>query len=167
MPSGCGEQTMAKLTPNLYVLKYLEANNALDDKIKQRILSNFKTGYQRILNYRHRDGSFSAFGGSDSEGSMFLTAFVVRTLRQMKNYMIIDDNIINTALEWIMSHQLENGCFDPVKHVFQQMVNSKQNYCFAFNSLRFDVAFIERSNNVDFLDLCCFKIAYQKLHLNS
>ncbi|KAK9737508.1 Macroglobulin domain MG3 [Popillia japonica] len=121
VPSGCGEQTMAKLTPNLYVLKYLEANNALDDKIKQRILSNFKTGYQRILNYRHRDGSFSAFGGSDSEGSMFLTAFVVRTLRQMKNYMIIDDNIINTALEWIMSHQLENGCFDPVKHVFQQM----------------------------------------------
>lgn len=115
---------MATLTPNLYVLKYLEANNALTDKVKEKIFKNLEIGYQRMLNYVHADGSFSAFGPHEPNGSMFLTSFVVRTFRQMKKYIFIDDDVVNKAIRWIISHQLENGCFDPVHHVFHEMVLS-------------------------------------------
>eukprot|EP00959_Pyramimonas_sp_CCMP1952_P469394 9494860-Pyramimonas_sp.AAC.1 len=39
-------------------------------------------GYQRELNYRHSDGSFSAFGESDGDGSTWLTAFVLKVFAQ-------------------------------------------------------------------------------------
>lgn len=72
--------------------------------------------------YAHKDGSFSAFGIHDPFGSMFLTTFVVRTLVQAKPYIYVDDNMINKAVKWILDHQLENGCFAAMYHVFQDMV---------------------------------------------
>ncbi|GJQ65984.1 hypothetical protein Trydic_g4077 [Trypoxylus dichotomus] len=101
VPTGCGEQTMATLTPNLYVLQYLKANDALTDEIKAKILINLEIGYQRMLTYSHNDGSFSAFGETDIDGSMFLTAFV--------------------SIAWMTTNYLENGCFAPNSHVFQEM----------------------------------------------
>lgn len=80
------------------------------------------TGYQKILGYAHWDGSFSAFGNDDEGGSMFLTAFVVRTLRQMQEYVDIDSAVIDKAVGFIIEHQMANGCFDPASHVFYQMV---------------------------------------------
>lgn len=124
VPTGCGEQTMATLTPNLYVLQYLIANNALTNELKEKILKNLEIGYQRMLTYAHNDGSFSAFGESDGQGSMFLTAFVIRTFRQMKQYKFIDDDVVNKAINWMVSHQLENGCFDPMLHLFHDMVSA-------------------------------------------
>ena len=41
-------------------------------------------GYQRELNYRHSDGSFSAFGESDGDGSTWLTAFVLKVFAQVR-----------------------------------------------------------------------------------
>jgi len=46
------------------------------------------TGYQRELTYRHNDGSFSAFGESDKEGSLWLTAFVLKCFSQQKGSFI-------------------------------------------------------------------------------
>lgn len=54
---------------------------------------------------------------------MFLTAFVVRTLKTAKPYIYVDDNVLNKAISWIIRHQLENGCFPAVSHVFQDMVS--------------------------------------------
>lgn len=122
IPTGCGEQIMATLAPNLYILKYLNAVNNISPGLSQRAVRNIKIGYQRILDYIHPDGSFSAFGYHDPAGSMFLTSFVVRTLQQAKKYMYVDQNVINKAVHWILGHQLENGCFSAVTHVFQDMV---------------------------------------------
>lgn len=91
-------------------------------------------GYQRILAYAHKDGSFSAFGSYDPSGSMFLTAFVVRTLVQARPYIYVDENVINKAIRWIYDHQLENGCFATMFHVFQDMVN---NFCTSVECLSF------------------------------
>jgi hypothetical protein len=121
MPTGCGEQIMANLAPNLYILKYLNAIKNLTPTVKHKIIRNLKIGYQRILNYVHKDGSFSAFGYHDPMGSMFLTAFVVRTLQDLKQYIYVDQKIIERAVSWILSHQLENGCFSTMLHVFQDM----------------------------------------------
>lgn len=70
----------------------------------------------------HKDGSFSAFGESDGEGSMFLTAFVVRTLTQAKPYIYIDDGILSKSVGWILEHQAHNGTFPPLNHLFQYLV---------------------------------------------
>lgn len=39
-----------------------------------------------------------------------------------KKYIYVDQRIINKAVSWIFDHQLENGCFDAMLHVFQDMV---------------------------------------------
>ena len=72
------------------------------------------TGYQRELTYRHRDGSFSAFGESDASGSLWLTAFVLKSFAQAKDLMYIDETVLTEAATWITSHQNNDGSFDSV-----------------------------------------------------
>lgn len=121
MPNGCGEQVMATMAPNLYIVKYLKSINKLDIPVRQKAVKNMKIGYHKILNYALKDGSFSPFGYHDSFGSMFLTAFVVKTLKLAKEYIYVDQRVIDRAVSWIFTHQLENGCFDTMLHVFQDM----------------------------------------------
>ncbi|GLV36564.1 Thioester-containing protein 2 [Carabus blaptoides fortunei] len=113
MPAGCGEQIMATLAPNLYILRYLKALNKLTPEIEAKIYGFMKTGYERILGYRHFDGSFSVFGEGNTESSIFLTAFVMRVLAQSSKYVHIDDDIIKKAQMWIRLQQDEKGCFPP------------------------------------------------------
>ncbi|XP_050293499.1 murinoglobulin-1-like [Anthonomus grandis grandis] len=121
IPTGCGEQIIASMAPNLYVLRYLQANGLLTAARKQQIIRNLKIGYQKILNYLHPDGSFSAFGYYDPSGSTFLTAFVVKILQESREFIYVDQRVLDRALDWIFAHQLENGCFDTMHHVFQDM----------------------------------------------
>jgi len=70
-PSGCGEQTMLGLTPNIYALRYLYVQPNKYQNIKLLIRNaqqNIQFGFQNELNYMHEDGSFSAFGKSDKNG---------------------------------------------------------------------------------------------------
>lgn len=55
---------------------------------------------------------------------MFLTAFVVKTLKLAKEFIYVDQRVIDKAVSWIFTHQLENGCFDTMLHVFQDMVRN-------------------------------------------
>lgn len=119
---------MSTLAPNLYILRYLNATKSLSAATRNKAIKNLKIGYQRILTYMHKDGSFSAFGIHDPSGSTFLTAFVVRTLLQAKPYIYVDDNVLNRAINWIYDHQLENGCFASMFHVFQDMVRISHEY---------------------------------------
>ncbi|XP_035207333.1 ovostatin-like isoform X2 [Stegodyphus dumicola] len=118
LPTGCGEQNMVKFTPNLVVLDYLSGIGELNDKIKNRAIRNLNLGAQREMQYRHADGSFSAFGYRDKEGSMFLTAFVLRSFAQATKYITIDDNVIKQMQTWIISKQQADGCFPDVGRIF-------------------------------------------------
>ncbi|OAD56424.1 hypothetical protein WN48_03428, partial [Eufriesea mexicana] len=69
MPSGCGEQNMLNFVPNIMILNYLKNTNQLTQAVQGKALRYMEIGYQRELTYRHNDGSFSAFGMSDSKGS--------------------------------------------------------------------------------------------------
>lgn len=111
MPYGCGEQNMIKFAPNIYILKYLQATNQLTDAIEQKALNYLETGYQRELLYQRNDGSFSAFGNADKQGSVWLTAFVVRCFQQAKAYILIDQSIIDKALHWLTANQNKTGAF--------------------------------------------------------
>ncbi|XP_015362786.1 pregnancy zone protein-like isoform X1 [Marmota marmota marmota] len=113
MPYGCGEQNMVLFVPNIYVLNYLNETQQLTEKIKSKAISYLVSGYQRQLNYKHRDGSYSTFGEYDGtrQGNTWLTAFVLKSFAQAQSYIFVEKSHITDALTWLSQKQKENGCF--------------------------------------------------------
>ncbi|XP_064609177.1 LOW QUALITY PROTEIN: CD109 antigen-like [Liolophura sinensis] len=122
MPYGCGEQNMLNFAPDIFVMKYLTATNNLWGGIKQKAIGFLEKGYQRELTYQHKDGSFSAFGDNDPSGSMWLTAFVVKSFHQAKSFIFIDDDTIKRAVDWMITRQNSDGSFpDPGRVIHKNM----------------------------------------------
>lgn len=111
LPYGCGEQNMLNFVPNIVVLNYLKNTHQLTAEIESRAKKFMEIGYQRELSYKHEDGSFSAFGEHDKNGSTWLTAFVARSFRQASEHITIQDHIIDEALKWLSESQTSDGSF--------------------------------------------------------
>lgn len=120
MPFGCGEQNMIAFAPDVFITKYLKNSGQLKPEIMAKAEMLMLTGYQRELTYRHSDGSFSAFGNQDKEGSLWLTAFVLKSFSQAKDLIYIDHGVLDAAALWIVSHQSPDGSFDQVGLVIHQ-----------------------------------------------
>ncbi|KAB7500273.1 Ovostatin-like protein [Armadillidium nasatum] len=123
MPYGCGEQNMINFAPNIFVMQYLDSTDQNTEVIAAKAIGFMKAGYERELNYRHSDGSFSAFGereGSNETGSTWLTAFVLKCFGQASAYISIDQKDLNLTLEWLKSQQNVNGCFESVGQLFNK-----------------------------------------------
>nr|BAR45588.1 alpha-2-macroglobulin 2 [Hasarius adansoni] len=120
LPTGCGEQNMVKFAPNVVAMKMLINTNQLSDKTKDRIVRNLNTGSQRQMKFKHPDGSFSAFGTRDKQGSMFLTAFVLRYFSEASQYITIDNATISEMQKWITSKQKDDGCFPDVGKIIDR-----------------------------------------------
>lgn len=89
------------------------------------------TGYEKILKFRNKDGSFHKFYSSPAsvKASVFLTTITVKNLVRSKQYISVDENVITAAIEWIYGKQLENGCFDAVAQDavnFVLLINPKE-----------------------------------------
>ncbi|KAL5017642.1 hypothetical protein ScPMuIL_007231 [Solemya velum] len=111
MPTGCGEQTLVLFAPDVSISSYLEATGQFTGDIRDKALQFMETGYARELTYRHDDGSFSAFGDRDDSGSMWLTAFVVKSFGQARPFIYIDDSVMEKATDWMISRQNADGSF--------------------------------------------------------
>uniref|UniRef100_A0A8C0XNL6 Pregnancy zone protein n=1 Tax=Castor canadensis TaxID=51338 RepID=A0A8C0XNL6_CASCN len=113
MPYGCGEQNMVLFVPNIYVLNYLNETQQLTEKIKSKAISYLINGYQRQLNYKHADGSYSTFGDRDGRtpGNTWLTAFVLKSFAQAQSHIFVESAYIMNALTWLSQRQTESGCF--------------------------------------------------------
>jgi CD109 antigen len=113
VPCGCGEQNMITLAPNVYVARYLQAVDRLSPELRGRLENNLLVGFQRELTYMLRDGSFSAFGESDGEGSMWLTAFVLQVFAEIEQtqLIVVDGDVLIRAANWITSQQSRDGSF--------------------------------------------------------
>uniref|UniRef100_A0A8B9TD81 Alpha-2-macroglobulin n=1 Tax=Anas platyrhynchos TaxID=8839 RepID=A0A8B9TD81_ANAPL len=112
MPFGCGEQNMVLFAPNIYVLDYLNKTGQLSEEIKSKAIGYLVSGYQRQLNYKHWDGSYSTFGPQFGQaGNTWLTAFVLKSFAQARPYIFIYEKHIQDALIWLTQKQKENGCF--------------------------------------------------------
>ena len=117
MPFGCGEQNMILFAPDAFILKYLEGTRQLKPEIQAKAEMLLVTGYQRELTYRRSDGSFSAFGDQDESGSLWLTAFVLKTFAQAKDLTFIDEAVLSDAAAWITQYQQKDGSFEAVGFV--------------------------------------------------
>ncbi|XP_071618058.1 alpha-2-macroglobulin [Heliangelus exortis] len=112
MPFGCGEQNMVLFAPNIYVLDYLNKTGQLSEEVKSKAIGYLVSGYQRQLNYKHPDGSYSTFGPRyGQQGNTWLTAFVLKSFAQARPHIFIDEKHIQDALVWLSYKQKENGCF--------------------------------------------------------
>ncbi|MBU7004531.1 MAG: alpha-2-macroglobulin, partial [Theionarchaea archaeon] len=120
LPYGCGEQNMMFMAPDLEILRYLDATDQVVPEIRAKAEMFLTTGYQRELTYRRNDGSFSAFGQSDDEGSLWLTAFVLDVFSEAREVMSIDEAVLAEAAAWIESHQNADGTWDPVGFVIHK-----------------------------------------------
>ncbi|XP_022257127.1 pregnancy zone protein-like [Limulus polyphemus] len=118
LPTGCGEQNMIKFVPNIFVLDYLTATGSITDSIKEKALNNMRKGYARQQNYRHPDGSYSAFGNRDKQGNLFLTTFVYRSFAQADHFILINKNKLDITKNWILNRQQSNGCFRKIGKLF-------------------------------------------------
>ncbi|CAH8432559.1 unnamed protein product [Heterobilharzia americana] len=122
LPTGCGEQNMVLVAPNVYILDYLKSTPSIDSnenkaKYIQTAKSHIVSGYIQQLKYRRDDGSFSAFGKSDKEGSTWLTAFVLRVFAKaykLEPSLSIEwGNLFNDSIKFLISRQNnETGCFE-------------------------------------------------------
>merc|ERR1712156_1290304 len=115
MPYGCGEQNMISMVPNIYVVKYLEGTGQDKPALIAKAKKFMKAGYKRQEeNYRHSDGSYSIWGPKDeeAEGSIWLTAFVVKAFSQASKYIDIDMRKLEQSYRWLKTKQdTSTGCF--------------------------------------------------------
>ncbi|XP_059494120.1 alpha-2-macroglobulin-like [Stegostoma tigrinum] len=127
LPTGCGEQNMVKFAPNIYILRYLNKTDQLTREIRDKAISYLQTGYQNQLTYKHHDGSFSAFGDEDHEGNTWLTAFVMKSFATARQYIFIDNDILEDTVRFFQRHQLESGCFQNLGYLFNNALKGGVN----------------------------------------
>ncbi|XP_047690649.1 C3 and PZP-like alpha-2-macroglobulin domain-containing protein 8 isoform X3 [Prionailurus viverrinus] len=120
LPFGCGEQNMIHFAPNIFVLKYLQKTRQLSPEVERETTDYLVQGYQRQLTYRHRDGSYSAFGDRDASGSMWLTAFVLKSFAQARSFIFIDPQELAAAKGWIIQQQRGDGSFPAVGRILNK-----------------------------------------------
>ena len=120
MPYGCGEQNMLLFAPDVFIARYLKESGQNKPEIMAKAELLMITGYQRELTYRRTDGSFSAFGQSDKVGSLWLTAFVLKTFAQADGLIFIDEQVQAASRAWIGQQQKPDGSFDQVGFVHHQ-----------------------------------------------
>lgn len=119
LPTGCGEQNMAKFSSNLAVLDYLKSTNRLDSNTESRIRSNLNKGYQNELTFRGRDGSYSVWGGSWGQPSSFLTAMVYQGFKRAHKFIFIDDDGLTSTYNYLLSTQDRvTGCFNKIGSIY-------------------------------------------------
>uniref|UniRef100_A0A3P8PNI3 Alpha-2-macroglobulin bait region domain-containing protein n=1 Tax=Astatotilapia calliptera TaxID=8154 RepID=A0A3P8PNI3_ASTCA len=109
MPYGCGEQNMALLAPNIYILQYLKGTQQLTPAIMEKAANFLTSGYQRQLNYKSDEGAYTTFGRGP--GNTWLTAFVMRSFAKAQSFVYIDPKIIKKSKTWLENKQQTNGCF--------------------------------------------------------
>ena len=71
---------MMHFVPNIVILDYLKRVKKLTPDLEKKIINYMEIGYQTELKFKRLDGSFSAFGDLDREGSTWLTAFVLKII---------------------------------------------------------------------------------------
>uniref|UniRef100_A0A8C9PAL4 Uncharacterized protein n=1 Tax=Spermophilus dauricus TaxID=99837 RepID=A0A8C9PAL4_SPEDA len=109
VPYESGEQNIALLSSNTYVLDYLKFTEQLTEEFKSKIFFLLSNGYQKQLSFRNSDGSYSLFWQWNRKGSIWLTALTFKTLEKMKEYVFIDETVQKQSLIWLSSKQQSNG----------------------------------------------------------
>jgi len=120
VPYGCGEQNMITSAPNVYVLDYLRGVGKKDEEIETKAKKHIASGFTRQQKYRHKDGSYSIWGGDDGKGSTWLTAFVLKVFTQASDFVDLPVENLRQSLDFLLRKQKKDGCF--VEHGYSYSI---------------------------------------------
>ncbi|XP_071482649.1 complement C3-like [Diadema antillarum] len=110
LPTGCGEQTVAKLGPTLYVSKYLRVIGAETSEMERKSHDFVSQGVDRELTFRQSNGAYAAH--INRAGSTWLTAFVVKVFSQANQFTPVMPGHVLGSVKWlIQENQAANGSF--------------------------------------------------------
>uniref|UniRef100_A0A4Y0BEZ7 TEP1-F n=1 Tax=Anopheles funestus TaxID=62324 RepID=A0A4Y0BEZ7_ANOFN len=117
---GDGERNMVKFSRNLMVLDYMHAIGSVDNVLIDEATHESGEGYRFQIRFRRWDGSFAVWQEKDI-GSMFLTAFVVKSLHTAPKYINgVEEAVIEHAYDWLATKQNSSGRFDEVGSVLNK-----------------------------------------------
>ncbi|XP_050094456.1 CD109 antigen-like [Anopheles aquasalis] len=142
VPTGCGEQNMIRFVPNVVVLDYMHATSSTEYAIMEKARRYLQTGYQNQMRYRKQDGSFGVW--KHGVGSIFLTAFVGKSMKTAAKYIYVDQYQMGMAYAWLASKQKTNGRFDEVGPVFHTDMQGGLRHGLALTSYVM-IAFLENA----------------------
>jgi len=112
LPTGCGEQNMVGLVPNIYLLQYLDSTNQKEPELERKAIQFMEIGYNRQQKYNHPNGAYSIWGDKGAkDGSTWLTAFVVKSFSEASQYIDVETRLVQKSVNWLMKGQMDNGCF--------------------------------------------------------
>nr|KAG5700006.1 hypothetical protein BaRGS_001825 [Batillaria attramentaria] len=109
LPTGCGEQNLIYLGPNVYVMRYLRAVGRLTSAVEKKARAFVRQGLMRQMTFRKDDGSFGTWPHAAS--STWLTAFAMKILCQTNHFVPVDMNATCVALDWLRTRQRTDGSF--------------------------------------------------------
>ncbi|XP_052891713.1 thioester-containing protein 1 allele S3-like [Anopheles moucheti] len=116
--SGNGEQNMVKFVPNIVVRDYLHAIGSKDQSLLHKATNLLRQGYHNQMRYHQTDGSFGAY--QNATGSVFLTAFVAKSMQMVSKYIDVDTVMVEKVYDWLASKQHSSGRFDEVGSVIHK-----------------------------------------------
>jgi alpha-2-macroglobulin-like protein len=108
-PSGCFEQVSSSNYPNIMALQLLNQNK-MDETFKTTALGFLKNGYQKLKNYESKDGGFEWYGGNP--GHEALTAYGLLQFHEMKEFIEIDQKMVDRSIKWLYSRKDGKGGFE-------------------------------------------------------
>ncbi|KAM3623280.1 uncharacterized protein V6R79_009498 [Siganus canaliculatus] len=119
-PSGCGEQTMIRMTLPVIATTYLDTTNQWEKvgfQKRAEALQHIKTGYERMLTFRKGDGSFAVYPSHVS--STWLTAYVTKVFAMAHNLVAVQTDILCGAVRYlILKTQQPDGVFREIGKVY-------------------------------------------------
>ncbi|XP_075572529.1 complement C5 isoform X1 [Pelecanus crispus] len=116
LPKGSAEAEFMTIAPVFYVFHYLEESNnwhvlgpeTLTSRTKMR--RKMKEGIVSILSFRNSDFSYSMW--KNGQASTWLTAFALRILGQVNQYINLDEISVCNSLLWLVDNcQMPDGSF--------------------------------------------------------
>ncbi|MGE6355590.1 MG2 domain-containing protein [Flavobacterium sp. NPDC079362] len=116
-PSGCFEQVSSTNYPNIMAMQLLKFKNS-SPQFKEKALRFLENGYQKLKNYESKEGGFEWYGGNP--GNEALTAYGLLQFYEMKEFINIDQKLIQRSMAWMNSRKDSKGGFkqNPAKYGF-------------------------------------------------
>ncbi|XP_027741708.1 complement C5 [Empidonax traillii] len=153
LPRGSAEAEFMSFAPVFYVFRYLEESDnwhLLGPETftaKTQMMRKMKEGIVSILSFRNADRSYSMW--KNGQASTWLTAFALRILGQMYQYVKLDQLSLCDSLLWLIDDcQMPDGSFsefssyEPVKlqGTLPREAKEKSLYLTAFSIIGIDKA---------------------------
>ena len=109
-PYGCAEQTISSTYPSILILRYYKQRGEDFPPVAQQARLYAQEGYTRLISYRAPLGGFSYWGKGDAD--LALTAYALRFLNDAREFIAVDERLIEQTHDWIIRQQNTDGSWE-------------------------------------------------------